>query len=48
MTALALITPEELAEKTGWSPRRVREVARGLGACRIMGNRMVLKRLTHT
>lgn len=40
--ALAFTTPEELAEQAGWSPRRVREVARGLGACRIMGNRMVL------
>lgn len=35
-------TPEELAEKIGWSARRVRETARRLAACRIMGNRMVL------
>lgn len=40
--AMAFTTPEELAESAGWSPRRVREIARGLGACRIMGNRMVL------
>ncbi len=35
-------TPEELAEHMGWSPRRVRETARRLAACRIVGNRMVL------
>ena len=43
MTALpTFVTPEALAESTGWSPRRVRELARTLGACRILGNRMVL------
>lgn len=43
MTALpTFTTPEDLAASTGWSPKRVRKVARGLGACRIMGNRMVL------
>lgn len=36
------ITPEALASDTGWSVRRVRKVARDLGACRVMGNRMVL------
>src|SRR6476646_4864794 len=35
-------TPEALADHLGWSPRRVREVARRLGACRIIGNRMIL------
>lgn len=35
-------TPETLAGHLGWSPRRVRNVARSLGACRIMGNRMIL------
>ena len=40
--ALDFITPEDLAAKAGWSPRRVRETARRLGVCRIMGNRMVL------
>jgi hypothetical protein len=40
--ALDFITPEELAERAGWSARKVRETARGLGACRIMGNRMIL------
>lgn len=39
---LDFITPDDLARSTGWSPRRVRELARGLGACRILGNRMVL------
>lgn len=34
-------TPEELAERVGWSERRVRERARELGACRILGNRMI-------
>lgn len=37
-----LITPEALAAQTGWSERRLREIARGLGACRIIGNRMLL------
>lgn len=35
------ITPKELAERLGWSERRVRDKARELGACRILGNRMV-------
>ncbi len=34
--------PEEVAKHLGWSPRRLREFARGLGACRILGNRMLL------
>lgn len=38
----AFTTPEDLARSAGWSPRKVREIARGLGACRIIGNRMVL------
>ena len=43
MTALPRITtPEAVAEHMGWSPRRVRKLAREIGACRIMGNRMVL------
>lgn len=36
------ITPQELAEKTGWSLRRLKAKAREIGACRILGNRMVL------
>lgn len=39
----AFTTPEDLARSAGWSPRKVREIARGLGACRIIGNRMVLR-----
>lgn len=35
-------TPSALAECLGWSERRVRDLARRLGACRILGNRMVL------
>lgn len=35
-------TPEELARHAGWSERKVREKARALGACRILGNRMLL------
>lgn len=35
-------TPEEIAKKFGWSPRHVRKLAREIGACRLLGNRMVL------
>lgn len=35
-------SPEEIAEKFAWSPRHVRKLAREIGACRILGNRMVL------
>ena len=35
-------TPEELAGHAGWSERKVREIARKIGACRIVGNRMLL------
>jgi hypothetical protein len=35
-------TPKELASCMGWSERRVRGVAKRLGACLILGNRMVL------
>lgn len=36
------ISAEDLASQLGWSPRRLKAFARGLGACRIMGNRMAL------
>jgi integrase len=36
------VTPKALADQLGWSERRVRDKARELGACRILGNRMVL------
>lgn len=35
------VTPEELATQLGWSTRRLKALARDLGACRILGNRMV-------
>src|SRR5260221_1801770 len=34
--------PAELAERLGWSERRLRDLARRLGACRVLGNRMIL------
>jgi hypothetical protein len=37
-----IATPSELAKHLGWSERRIRALARELGACRILGNRMVL------
>lgn len=36
------VTPEQLAQHLGWSPRRLRQLARELGACRLSGNRMIL------
>lgn len=42
MTLPEVITPEALANHLGWSERRVRSEAKRLGACRVMGNRMVL------
>jgi hypothetical protein len=46
MTALLelppTISPEDLAKHMGWSLRRVKTLARAIGACRIMGNRMAL------
>src|SRR4029077_7157851 len=38
---LDAVTPAQLAAALGWSERRVRDKARELGACRILGNRMV-------
>ncbi|MDK1493350.1 hypothetical protein QN219_25430 [Sinorhizobium sp. 7-81] len=35
-------TPEEVARHFGVSPRKLRQMARELGACRIIGNRMFL------
>jgi len=37
-----VFTPEQIAQHFGWSPRELRKRAREIGACRIMGNRMVL------
>lgn len=36
------ISPAEFARHFGWSEKRVRRVAKKLGACRILGNRMTL------
>lgn len=38
-----IFTPEEVAKHFGWSPRKVRQLARKLGACSILGNRMVMR-----
>jgi hypothetical protein len=38
--AMKIVTPKELAAELGWSERNVRDLARRLGACRILGNRM--------
>lgn len=40
LTLPDMIGAEELALKLGWSARRLKAFARGLGACRIMGNRV--------
>jgi len=42
MTLPEYTTPEALAEHLGWAEKRVRSIARRLGACRILGNRMVM------
>ena len=42
MTLPETTTPEALAASMGVSERRVRNLARRLGACRIFGKRMVL------
>jgi hypothetical protein len=44
---MTVIVPEtiraaDLAIKLGWSARRLKSLAREIGACPIMGNRMVL------
>lgn len=39
---IEVFTPEDIAAKFGWSPRHIRKLAREIGACRLMGNRMVL------
>jgi hypothetical protein len=45
MTATALpagITSKQFSKQYGWSDRRVRALAKKLGACCILGNRMTL------
>ncbi len=41
MTLPEFTTPKELAAHIGWAEKRVRSLARKLGACRLLGNRMV-------
>jgi hypothetical protein len=36
------ISPETFAKRMGWAPKRVRRLAKRLGACRVLGNRMML------
>lgn len=36
------ITPEQFADQCGASPRKIRSIAREIGACRIIGNHMFL------
>src|SRR5581483_10092049 len=38
----AITTPEKLAEHLGWPARRVRRIAKQLGACLVSGSSMVL------
>jgi hypothetical protein len=38
----SVFTPEQVAAHFGWSPRLLRQKVREIGACRIMGNRMVM------
>src|ERR1017187_5378932 len=42
MIQLETITPAQLAKQLGWAEKRVRRLAKQLGACSILGNRMVL------
>ncbi len=41
MTLPEYTTPEALADHLGWAVKRVRQMARRLGACRVLGSRMV-------
>jgi hypothetical protein len=38
----AIFKPDEVAKHFGWSVRRLREKAREIGACRLLGNKMVM------
>lgn len=42
MSAHEFVTPEQFAEQCGASPRKIRSIAREIGACRIIGNHMFL------
>ena len=41
MTLPEATTPRDLAKHLGWSEKRLRSLARRLGACRELGNRML-------
>ena len=41
MMVIDFTTPAALAKQLGWAEKRVRSLAKRLGACRILGNRMV-------
>lgn len=41
MTLPEMFTPEDLADRLGWSVSRVRNVARRAGACRLLGRTMI-------
>jgi hypothetical protein len=36
------VKPDKLAKDLGWSSKRLRALAKRLGACAILGNRMIL------
>lgn len=42
MTLPQSFTPEQVAAHFGWSPRKLREIARSIGACTVIGNKMTL------
>lgn len=42
MTLPRFYTPEEIGKHFGWSPRRIRSIARENGICSIVGNRMIM------
>ena len=35
------VKPAELAKDLGWSEKRLRSLAKRLGACAVLGNRMI-------
>ncbi|MBY3590633.1 hypothetical protein HJA87_12165 [Rhizobium bangladeshense] len=37
-----IYSPDDVAKHFGWSPRRLRSLARQIGACSIVGNKMIL------
>lgn len=42
MSLLDHIKPGDLAKDLGWSEKRLRRLAKRLGACCVLGNRMIL------